>query len=77
MMQYSNAFGVAIDDDGEEVVITFKQNIPDFKSDQEDHNPPCDIVSIVMCTAAARALCDSLEGIITNTDKKKADASKI
>lgn len=68
MLQYTNAFNVTIDNDAEEVVITFRQNIPKFSASEDGEKVIGDdlenVVSIVMCTSSAKALSDSLNHII-------------
>lgn len=75
MLQYTNAFNVAIDNDAEEVVITFRQNIPKFSASENSEkvigDDLEDVVSIVMCTSSAKALSDSLNHIIEVTGKPR------
>lgn len=75
MLQYTNAFNVTIDNAAEEVVITFRQNVPKFSASEDGEKVIGDdlenVVSIVMCTSSAKALSDSLNHIIEAAGKPR------
>ncbi len=64
MLQFTNGFSCAMDQDKEELIITFVQQIPEIGEDQKTTVTVEEVTRLVMGKVTAQNLLDSLAEIL-------------
>lgn len=71
MLQYVNSFSCAVDAKGSTVIIHFKQNEPDFNTEDKEKKTNTEthsIASLIMENECAQKLVEALNHILSEED---------
>lgn len=72
MLQYTNGFSCAMDQEKEELIISFVQQVPEIGEDGETSNIRVEeVANLVMGKMMAQNLLDGLAEMLTDGSKKE------